>query len=45
LREKGVLANGLDAARMRMVTHFDVSRKDCEQAVGVMEEILRKAAA
>jgi threonine aldolase len=45
LREKGVLANGLDAVRMRMVTHFDVSRKDCEQAVGAMEEILRKAAA
>ena len=45
LREKGILANGLDAVRMRMVTHFDVTRKDCEQAVGVTEEILRKAAA
>jgi len=45
LREKGVLANGLDAAHMRMVTHFDVTRKDCELAVGVIEEMLSKAVA
>ncbi len=40
LRGRGVLANGIDAHRMRMVTHYDVTRADCEQAVRAMEGIL-----
>ncbi len=43
LRGRGVLANGIDAAHMRMVTHYDVTRADCEQAVHAMEEILASA--
>jgi threonine aldolase len=42
LREKGVLANGV-AGRMRMVTHFDVNREDCERAVGVLRQVLEEA--
>lgn len=44
LREKGVLANGV-YGRMRMVTHFDVSREDCERAVEVMRQVLEEARA
>ncbi len=42
LREKGVLANGV-AGRMRMVTHYDVSREDCERAVEVLKQVLEEA--
>ena len=42
LREKGVLANGV-AGRMRMVTHFDVSREDCERAAGLLRQVLEEA--
>jgi threonine aldolase len=42
LREKGVLANGV-AGRMRMVTHYDVSREDCERAAGVLRQVLEDA--
>jgi threonine aldolase len=44
LREKGVLANGV-AGRMRMVTHYDVSREDCEHAVAAMRQVLEEARA
>ncbi len=36
LKRRGVLANGINAAQMRMVTHFDVSREDCETALEAM---------
>lgn len=32
LKEKGILADGISATQMRMVTHMDVSRQDCEEA-------------
>jgi threonine aldolase len=44
LRGKGVLANGV-AGRMRMVTHYDVSREDCEHAVAAMRQVLEEARA
>lgn len=43
LKEKGVLANGVAEYRMRMVTHFDVTRQDCEQAVAAVTEMLSEA--
>ena len=36
LREDGVLALGLAAGRIRIVTHQDVDRADCERAVEVI---------
>jgi threonine aldolase len=39
LKENGVLANGIDARRMRMVTHRDVSREDCERAADLVEAL------
>jgi threonine aldolase len=33
LRACGVLANGVDSTRMRMVTHVGITQNDCERAV------------
>ncbi len=38
LKRKGILANGVGPTRMRMVTHCDVSRADCEQAIEAIQE-------
>ncbi len=43
MRRKGVLANGVDDRRIRMVTHFDVSREDCERAVEAAGEVVAEA--
>jgi threonine aldolase len=39
LKQKGVLANGIDATQMRMVTHMDVSREECEKAGDVVAAV------
>ena len=39
LRARGILANGVTTATMRMVTHYDVDRQGCEKAVRVLREI------
>jgi threonine aldolase len=38
LKAGGVLANGINPRQMRMVTHKDVSRHDCETALGVIRD-------
>jgi threonine aldolase len=40
LRDSGVLANAMDAQTLRLVTHRDVSRADCERAAAVVERVL-----
>jgi threonine aldolase len=40
LAARHVLANGLTAETMRMVTHYDVDRVGCERAVQVLREIV-----
>ena len=40
LKQRGVLANGINAREMRMVTHKDVSRDDCKVALGAVSEAL-----
>jgi threonine aldolase len=40
LRERGVLASAMDARTLRLVTHRDVSREDCERAAGAIEKLL-----
>jgi threonine aldolase len=42
LRERGVLANGINAKEMRMVTHKDVSLEDCETALAITGAILAR---
>jgi len=39
LAEHGVRANGVNPQTMRFVTHLDVSRKQCERALRVIEQI------
>ena len=40
LKARGVLISTAGGTRARAVTHLNVSRKDCETAVQVMEEVL-----
>ena len=40
LKAKGVLISTAGGTRARAVTHLNVSRKDCETALQVMEEVL-----
>jgi threonine aldolase len=42
LKQCGVLANGINARAMRMVTHKDVSRSDCDTALGAIREALQE---
>jgi len=41
LKDRGVLAGGAGGSRVRFVTHLDVTRADCETALGAVEEILK----
>lgn len=41
LRERGVLATAMDARTLRLTTHRDVSRADCERAAAALAETLR----
>jgi threonine aldolase len=41
LRGEGVLAIAMDASTLRLVTHRDVSREDCERAAAAIERALR----
>ena len=44
LRENGVLASTIGPHAVRLVTHYDVNRKDCERAASVLERLLCGAA-
>lgn len=39
-RAEGILCNPLGATKMRLVTHLDVSRADCERAAAVFARLL-----
>ena len=43
LKDRGVLANPVGPDSIRMVTHYDVSRSQCETALGVCHELARAA--
>ncbi len=40
LKERGVLSNAISEYQMRMLTHFDVNREQCERAMEVVKEVL-----
>ena len=44
LAERGVLANAMDPARIRLVTHKDVNEDDVRKALGVIEQVLTEVA-
>jgi threonine aldolase len=39
-KARGLLINALGAAKVRLVTHLDVTRVQCLEAVGVLEDLL-----
>jgi len=39
LKEHGVLINGVNATSLRAVTHYDVTRQDCERAVEAVAKV------
>jgi threonine aldolase len=39
LKRRAVLANAVGPTRVRMVTHYDVTRAMCEEAIGAVREI------
>ena len=43
LKDRSVLINPINATTMRAVTHYDVSREDCEVALGAFAEVLQAA--
>ncbi|HXE75132.1 MAG TPA: GntG family PLP-dependent aldolase [Candidatus Xenobia bacterium] len=45
LKERGVLANGVDPATMRMVTHYDVDDGGIARALEAFREVVRSARA
>jgi threonine aldolase len=44
LKQRGVLANAVSPTRMRFVTHYDVSRAQCEAALEAAAEMTAAAA-
>jgi threonine aldolase len=40
LKEKGILASAIGPHAVRLVTHYDVSREDCETCGGVLKQML-----
>jgi threonine aldolase len=42
LKNRGVLMNGVGGTRMRAVTHYDVSRADCEAAAATLAAVIRQ---
>ncbi len=42
LRSQGVLASALGPHRVRLVTHFDVSRADCQRAAEILAGLLER---
>ena len=41
LKERGVLINAINAATMRAVTHYDVTREQCAMALEALREVVR----
>jgi threonine aldolase len=45
LKARGILINGIGGTRMRLVTHMDAGREDCERALTALAEVAAGAAA
>lgn len=44
LKARGVLANGINATHMRMVTHSDVNAEDCKVAMDFVRQVVEECA-
>jgi threonine aldolase len=45
LKSEGILMNPIGPDKLRAVTHYDVTRADCERAAELLESVTRKSAA
>ena len=45
LKQRDVLINGINAHQMRIVTHYDVDRAGCQQALEMIEQVAAGAVA
>ena len=43
LKERGILINPVNDQFMRAVTHYDISRQDCIDAILALEDIVRSS--
>jgi threonine aldolase len=41
LKNEGILASAIGGQKIRLVTHYDVTRADCERAAQVLSKHLR----
>lgn len=41
LKDKGILASAIGGKRIRLVTHYDVSRADCQRAASALSTMLK----
>ncbi len=44
LKARGILANGINAREMRMVTHYDVNRMDIDRTIDAVRDIIKQEA-
>jgi threonine aldolase len=45
LRQHGVLMNAINERQMRAVTHYDITREDCAQALDALVSIIAATSA
>lgn len=43
LKAEGVLLNAINDRQMRAVTHYDVTREDCDKAIAILRSIIARA--
>jgi threonine aldolase len=43
LKSRGVIINGINAAEMRLLTHYDADRAACERALAAIEAVVHSA--
>jgi len=43
LKECGILCSAIGPHQVRLVTHYDVSREDCDACAGVLVEMLKNS--
>jgi len=43
LLEQGVKINPIEGRKMRAVTHYGIERRDVEQAIAVLQRVMREA--
>jgi threonine aldolase len=43
LKQRGVLMNAINERQVRAVTHYDITREDCAEALEALDEAVAEA--